>query len=253
MKTKSAVAVSAVMTVALLGGCGSKDDGNAATPAAPGATTVSAAPSTPAGNGVDALTGPEILAKAKAALTSAKSFHVAGAMTDKGEKMSLDFRVAGKEVYGTMNMEGAKVQLLSVDGQQFMKPDKAFWTLTAGKKEGAAAAEVIGDRWVKVDKKDASFASLFTLTDVSKLLDADGKVTKGDAKDVNGTPAIGLHDGPKDEGTLYVATVGEPYPLQLAGPTPADGALNFSEFGETFPQIKKPAAADVFDMAKLGN
>lgn len=244
MKSRLTGAIAALAAAALLAtGCaGQKDD--AKTPDA-------AKPAAPAGNGVEALEPAQILEKAKAALTSAKSFHLKGSMKAEEGKIGLDFKIAGEDVLGTMSLDGPKVQLLAVDGKKYIKPDAAFWKMSGGE-QGPAVAQLVGDRWVLVKADDKSFAGMFSVTDVNELLEPEGTVTKGAVKDVDGKPAIALtDDGGADDGILYIATTGEPYPLKLEGPTPADGALTFTEFGETFADIKAPATAEVVDLEKL--
>jgi hypothetical protein len=230
--------------VALLAGCGSTGDKDAAAPA----TTTSAAP---ADNGVAALEPAAIIDKAKAALKTAKSFHINGAIKDEGQETDLDLKISGADVIGSMTVSKAKVELLRVGGKQFMKPDAAFWKLTAAAQADKVIA-VVGDRWVVVPASNKDLGGLFTVTDIDQLLEPDGTVTKGAPKPIDGTPAIGLVEGGSDGGTLYVATTGEPYPLKLEGPTAADGGLTFSEFGATFDDIKAPAAADQLDLSKIG-
>ncbi|MDY7087941.1 MAG: hypothetical protein SYR96_22900 [Actinomycetota bacterium] len=244
MKSRLTGAIAALAAAALLAtGCaGQKDDAGTADPAAPAA---------PAGNGVEALEAAQILEKAKAALTQAKSFHFKGSMKADEGKIGLDFKIAGEDVFGTMSLDGPKVQLLAVDGKKYIKPDAAFWKMSGGAEQGPVVAQLVGDRWVLVKAGDKSFEGMFSTTDVSELLEPEGTVTKGAVKDVDGKPAITLTDGGADGGTLYIATTGEPYPLKLEGPTPADGALTFTEFGETFADIKAPATADVVDLEKL--
>ena len=206
----------------------------------------------PADNGVAALGPAAILKAAKAALTAAKSFHLQGKTNSGGETTGLDFKIDGTDVAGKMTMGGADVELLSVGGQHYMRPSSKFWTkYGGGAKQGAAIAQLVGDRWVTVPASDKAFGSLFTVTDVSELLKPDGKVTKGAVKEIDGTKAIGLAEGGSDGGTLWVATVGKPYPLRLQGPTAADGGLTFSDFGATFADIKKPSATQVVDLSKL--
>jgi hypothetical protein len=241
---------------ALLTGCGGKSDGGGATPAPASATAVSAAPasvspSTPADNGVAALEPSVIVSRAKAAVKSSKSFHMKGTVNEDGQRTAVDFKISGAEFVGTMTVGKAKVQLLRVSGKQYMKPDAAFWKMTNGK-QADTVVQVVGDRWVKVPASNKDLRSLFTAADIDVLLAADGKVTKGQAKVIAGTPAIGLVDHGSHGGTLYVATAGQPYPLRIDGPTAAAGGLAFSEFGAAFTDIKAPATADVLDLAKLG-
>jgi hypothetical protein len=242
----------ALVSAALLAGCGGKDGGDDATTGAPAAPS-SAAPSSAAAAGITALSGPEIVKKSRAALEKAESLHVKGSITDDGEKTSLDLKIAGKDVIGFYQAKEGKIELLSVGTQRFYRPDKKFWIATSGAKQGATVAKVVGDRWVKVDPKDKGAAALFNVTDINKILSEDEgteSVEKGGVTTIDGKQAIKLIDKSEEGGALYVATEGEPYPLRLAGPTAADGGLTFSQYGEKFSDIKVPAAADVFDPAK---
>jgi hypothetical protein len=240
---------------ALLAGCGGKDNTSAApqTASAAPAATVSAVPASaaPDDNGVAALTPAQIVDRAKAALKSAKSFHMNGTLNEDGQKTALDFKIAGADVSGTMTVNNAKVKLLRVGSNQYMNPDAAFWKLSGGK-QAAAINQLVNGRWVKVPATNKDFGALFSAADVDSLLQASGTVTKGSTKVIAGTPAIGLIDKGSDGGTLYVATVGQPYPLRLDGPTAAAGSITFSEFGTAFTDIKAPAATDVVDLSKLG-
>jgi hypothetical protein len=231
--------------VVLLAGCASNDDKD--TPAAAAPTSAA-----PADNGVAALEPPAIIEKAKAALKTAKSFHMKGSINDEGQETALDLKVSGPDVVGSMTISKAKVELLRVGGKQYMKPDAAFWKMTAAA-QANTIIQVVGDRWVVVPASNKDLSGLFTVTDIDQILDPDGTLTKGPVKPINGTPAISLVEGGSDGGTLYVATTGEPYPLELAGPTAADGGLDFTEFGETFSDLKAPAAADTLDLSKIGS
>jgi len=225
------------------GGC-KKGTTEAAAPTTP-TTPVSSAP---AGNGLEALTADQIHAKAKAALTAAKSFHVNGSGEESGQKLIADVKASGQDLFGSVTIGQAKVELLAVGGQRFMRPNEAFW-VTSGAKEAKTIAAVVGTRWVKLSAKDKDMAELFDIANVDGALDPDGKLTKGTGKDIGGTPTVGLVDDGDPGGTLYIAATGEPYPLKLEG---KDGSTTtFGEFGATFAEIKAPAAADVLDLDSL--
>ncbi|MFB9239880.1 hypothetical protein ACFFWC_30880 [Plantactinospora siamensis] len=238
---------------ALLAGCGGTNGAGAGTSAPPASASTAPEPSaspTPSDNGVAALAPAAIVDRAKAALKNAKSFRMSGTTKEDGQKFTLDFKISGANLVGDMTIGKGKVQLLRVGKKGYMKPDAAFWRMSAGT-HANAIVELVGDRWVLVPAGDKDFASMFGAADVNELLKPDGKVTKGQPKDINGTPAIGLVDHAKSGGTLYVATVGEPYPVRIQGKTAADGGINFSDFGATFSEIKPPAAADVVDLSKI--
>jgi hypothetical protein len=205
----------------------------------------------PADNGVAALAPADILKRAKAALAKTKSFHVKGDTSDEGQHIEMDVKVSGADFAGVVTLSKAKVELLSVGGKHYIRPDQAFWTMSAGPQQAATIAEVMGDRWALVRPSDKNFADMFDLGDVDQMLAPEGALGKGPIKQINGTSAVGLVDKGPDGGTLYVATVGEPYPLRADGTKAADGAMVFSEFGATFTEINAPASTEVIDFAKL--
>jgi hypothetical protein len=230
------------MSAALLAGCGS-GDGDAAAPAA----ATSAAPAT---NGVADLPADAIAAKAAAALKAAKSFHVKGAMTDNGDVTTLDMKISGDDVIGSLEFGGAKLEMLSVAGQRYIRPNEAFWKMIDS--SGATAKlmkNAVGTKWIKPSATDVSFNNFFSITNVDDMLKPTGTLSKGEAKTVEGVPAIGLVDSGDAKSTLYVATTGEPYPVKLDRPAPE--GLTFSEVGATFAEIKAPAATEVIDQSAL--
>ena len=254
--TGTAVAVLAVAAVSL-SGCKSAD--STASPAAStsaAGTSAAAAPSptpsasTAADNGVAALGADAILKRATTALAAAKSFHAAGSDIEDGQKVAVDLRIAGKDGVGELAIGKAKVEMLTVGGGMYIKPNEAFWAQNAGGAQKAKVVmAVVGDRWVKVAPSDKDIAGLFDLFKVDDILKPDGKVTKGAAKEVGGVPAITVIDHGDPGGSIYVATTGEPLPIELDGGDKS--TLKFSDFGATFADIKKPAANQVLDFAAL--
>jgi hypothetical protein len=231
----------------LLAGCGGNSDGNGSPGGTSGGTPASSAP---ADNGVAALEPKAIVDKAIAALEAAKSFSLKGDITTDGQKLGLDVKVSGDDLVGSITIDGAKVEILRVAGQAYIRPDEKFWTQNAGAAAGGTMAQLMGDRWAKLSSKDTDFKEFFQITEPAQLLKPDGTVTKGGTKTINGVKAIGVVQPGKDGGTLYVATTGEPYPLALEG-QPGEGQLTFGDFGATFDDIKAPTAAEVVDLDKL--
>ncbi len=231
----------------LLAGCGNQDGGGGTDGGGtPGGAPASAAPTD---NGVAALDPKAIVDKAVGALGSAKSFTLKGDITTDSQKIGLDVKVSGSDVLGTMTLDGARVELLRVGGQMFIRPDEKFWTQTVGD-AGATMVQLMGDKWAKLSSKDADFQEFFQIAEPAELLKPEGTLSKGATKTVNGVEAIGIVEAGADGGTLYVATTGEPYPVLVEGPA-GQGQLAFGDFGATFDDIKAPAAADVIDLDKL--
>ena len=217
----------------VLAGCATKNGG----------TT----PIVPVDNGVKALSAQEILDKATAALNEAGSFHAKGDVTEEGTTISVDLKMKGKDAAGTVGTPDGAVQLLRIGTDVYFKADTSFW-----KKFGGAQADAIAvlfkDKWVKINADSEEFAGFAAMADPASLLKPSGTPTKAEEKVINGQATIGVKDG--ENGTVYVATTGKPYPIRMEGLT-GSGAIDFSEFGATFDDIKAPDASQVVDLSAL--
>jgi len=234
-KLMSAVAVSAAL---LLAGCG-------------GSSASSAASSTaPASNGVADKTADQILAATTAAAKAQTAVHVSGKGTSGGQTMGIDLQLSkGKGGFGSITLAGDTLKIVSDGTTVYFKGDKTFWTNQAS----AAAAALIGDRWLKAPVTNASFASLAQFADfdtaVGQFIKPDGAITKGEQKSVNGTPAVALVS---TSGSLWVATTGDPLPLQISNGKPGE-ELTFADWGKAVDVTSQiPAEKDTIDLSKLG-
>ncbi|MFC0003781.1 hypothetical protein [Micromonospora siamensis] len=237
IRTIGRTALAVTLAGTLLAGCGGKGTGTAAEPS-------------PKENGVAALAPEEALKRSTAALEKAGSYRVKGGMQDDGSAITVDLAVAGTDLGGTMTMDGGKIDLLAVGGQKYLRADEKFWAKVVEPNAADDAAKLFGGKWMKVDPENKT-ARLFDFATPQKLLKADAPLTKGETRDVDGQPAIGLVESDSNGGTLFVATTGEPYPVMLTSGKDTQGEIRLSDFGATFDQIKAPAEADVVEMKDL--
>lgn len=231
------------ISAALLAGCGSKSGDTATAPTA-------AASTAPAGNGVADLEATAILDKAKTALKAAKSFHVKGALKQDADLIELDLKNAGADFAGSITFGGAKLEMLATGGQKYFRPDATFWnTIDSSGATAKLMQQRVGDKWIKLESTDTSFSQFFGAADVDELLSSTGTLSKGEVKQIEGVPAIGLIDSDDAATVLYVTTQGEPYPVKVTGPD--NQAMTFTEFGSAFPEIKAPAATEFIEQSAL--
>jgi hypothetical protein len=174
--------------------------------------------SSPGGNGVAAKTPQQILATAKAAAAAAASVHVAGSIVSEGKPISLDMELLGRSGgKGRLTLGGLGIELIDVDRSVYVKGSPAFYTHFAG----PAAARLLRGKWLKGSAKEGPLASLAQLADLGKLiditLDDHGTLSRGATTNLGGQKAVGVSDMSND-GTLYVAATGTPYPLEIAKP-----------------------------------
>lgn len=246
--TRVLLAVSAAALLAAA--CG--DTSGTGTLAAAGSTSASAPA---AGGELASLDATEILTRAKAAFKKAESVRLTGGGASSGASFKVDMRYSADKAVGTVSSSGQEIELRRIDKTVYLKADKAFWSQTVG----AAAAELLSGKYLKAPLTDQRVAQLASFTDkdafVDEVLDETGTITKGEPKDVRGTPAIGLVNKDTDGGgTLYVATTGEPVPLQLlpeAGGSDS-GTLDFLDYGKAV-TVEVPPAAQTIDVTKLGH
>lgn len=219
------------LAVAALAGCGS---------------------SSPAGNGVASKTPTQILAAAKAAADSAATVHVAGSLAQEGKPISLNMELeAGKGGKGTISLEGLAVKIVQIKGTVYINGSDAFYSHVAG----SSAAQLLHGKWLKAPSSDGNFSSLASLTELGKLigatLAAHGALAGAGTTTVNGQKAVGVTDKAKG-GTLYVATMGKAYPLEIAKSGKSGGKIVFDRWNQAV-TLTAPANAVNIDQLQSGH
>jgi hypothetical protein len=208
--------------------------------------------SSSSGNGVAAKSPPQILEAAKAAAAKATSVHIAGTISSSGKPVSLDMELlAGKGGKGKISQEGFTIRLIQVHGAVYINGSAAFYNHVGG----AAAAQLLQGKWLKAPANSGELASLAELTDLSKLigtaLSDHGKLSKGSSTTIEGQKAIGLDDTTKG-GTLYVATTGAPFPLEITKTGKESGKVVLDRWNKAVTLSAPPGAIDISTLQKGG-
>lgn len=203
--------------------------------------------STSSGNGVAAKSPDAIVTAASNALQGVKSVNVAGAFVSSGTSTSLNLDIASKEGgKGSMAQNGLSFQLVAIGNEVYINASPAFWRHFGG----SAAATLFNGKWLKAPAT-GQFSSLSSLTNLdtlfNKLLGQHGTLTKGTTTTVNGQPVIGVTDT-TNGGTLYVATTGEPYPVEIVKTGSGGGRLTFSRYNVP---VTLTAPANAIDITQL--
>lgn len=196
---------------------------------------------------VSNLSAKKILAKAKAAAKAADSMTVEGEGKSSSAKIEVDMEFTDKTGEGSIESNGAEIELLSVAGKTYFRAGPELYS-----QFGANAAKItqaIGDKWILVDASDASFKQFADFANrdgfVDQLLSPDSTITKTKEKKVEGVECVGLKSS---NGTLYVAKKdARPIMLKAGAGT---GGLTFDYDKVDAP--KAPSADEVFDLKSLG-
>ena len=187
------------------------------------------------------------MAATKAAADSATSAHVAGSIVSGGSPITLNLDVASNGGRGQLALNGLGFELIQTGGTVYIKGSSAFYRHIGG----AAAAQLLQGKWLKAPATTPEFASISSLTDLHRLVDATlashGTLVKTATTTVAGKSVVGVTDQSQG-GTLYVATTGKPYPVQIAKGGAGGGTLTFDRWNQTV-SITPPANA--IDLAQL--
>jgi hypothetical protein len=199
---------------AVLAGCGSSSSGSGS------------------GNGVASKTPAQIVAASKSAADGAASVHIAGSVVNEGKPVTVDMQLlAGKGGRGRITLEGLSIDLIRVGGAVYINGSQAFYRHVAG----PAAAQLLQGKWLKAPENSGNFASLASLTDLGKLIDttlgSHGTLARGATTMVDGQKAVAINDVSQG-GTLYVATTGSPFPIEIAKRGGSGGRIVFDRWNQ---------------------
>lgn len=200
------------------------------------------------GNGVQAKSAAQILAAAKTAAAQAQSVHIDGSIVSEGKPISLDMELlSGKGGKGTIAQDGYKIKLIQTGGSVYINGSAAFYQHVSG----SAAAQLLQGRWLKAPADSGELASLASLTDLGRLvgsaLAGHGTLVKAGTASIDGQQAMALKDSSRG-GTLYVATTGKPYPLEILKSGNGSGKVIFDRWDQP---VKLSAPAGAIDISKL--
>ena len=204
--------------------------------------------SSSSGNGVASDAPAKIFARAKAAADSASSVYISGTIVSRGVPVSLEMELlAGKGGRGRVAQNGLSFELVQVGGIVYIDGSAAFYRHIGG----SAAAQVLQGRWLKAPAGTPEFAPIAALTDLDELIGSAlvsrGTLTSGGVTTMQGQKAVAIDDVSQG-GTVYVATTGRPYPLEVVKDGGRGGTVVFSRWNEPVTLV---APADAIDVTKL--
>jgi hypothetical protein len=198
--------------------------------------------SSSSGNGVASKGAEEIVKEAKTAADGASSVHVSGSVNSGGSPVTLDLNLAAaKGASGQISQNGSTFKIVIDGATAYISGSDAFYRRLGG----SAAAQLLAGKWLKVSTNTPEFASFGSLTNMRKLLDTvlvgHGTLQKGSTTTVGGEQAIEVKDTTRG-GSLYVATTGKPFPLQISKTGSEAGAIKFDKWDEPV-TITAPASS----------
>jgi hypothetical protein len=198
-------------------------------------------------NGVAAKSPDEIVAAASNTVGGVKSVHVAGSLLSGGSPIILDLTlVAGKGGGGQITQSGVSFKLVNLNQVVYINGSDDFWRRIGG----TSAVQLFHGKWLRAPA-NGQFASVASLTNVqslfNRLLSSHGALAKGSTSTVAGQKVVAVTDKTKG-GTLYVATTGKPYPVEVSEKGSEGGRIVFDRYNQS---ASLTAPANAIDISKL--
>jgi hypothetical protein len=200
------------------------------------------------GGGIASQSPQMILNDSLAAAKGLKSVHAAGTVNSGGQHISLDIHlVGGQGGRGQITLGGLSFSLVGLNHYAYMQAPPAVWEKAGAP---ASAAQKLQGKWLRTPAT-GQFASIASLTDIhalfTQLLTQHGKKLKtGGVSTVAGRKVVAVNS---DQGTLYVAATGKPYPVELVKPGSNGGRIDFNRFNEP---VTLSAPTNTVDLPSVG-
>jgi hypothetical protein len=190
----------------------------------------------------------KILKDSLAAANGLKSVHAAGAINSGGQRIAIDIQlVGGQGGRGQITLGGLSFKLVGLNKYAYMQAPPAVWQKAGAP---ASAAQSLQGKWLRTPAT-GQFASIASLTNIhtlfNQLLTQHGKtLTKGGESTVAGHKVVAVKS---DQGTLYVASTGKPYPVELVKGGSNGGRIDFDRFNDA---VTLSAPTNTIDLPQLG-
>jgi hypothetical protein len=111
---------------------------------------------------------------------------------------------------------------------------------------------LLGGKWLQTSKDNKDFGSLaqlFNLANLVRAIQPQGSVHKGSITDVGGQSVIALTDS-SGNGTLYVATSGPPYVIEIVSRSGESGTIKFNQYQSATPPTVPTGAVNLDQLQK---
>ena len=196
----------------------------------------------------------EVYQQIRTSAAVAKSVHMKGSFTESGKKLQIDAAGdrAGTNTRVIVNDGTGVLEILTVNGDYYLKADAAFWT----KNGSSEAAKVAADKYVKVPASlAASMSDLKMGTLLDKILAKDmtgaqNLNTNVEKTEINGVSAYRMTDKIGSDGSkIYASADGQARLLRLEGPN-GEGSLDFTEWNAV-PPVSPPPADQIVSLPGL--
>lgn len=249
----------ALVAAPVLAACSGSSSGGSSTSAASGSAASGEVTVTGSTSGIADLTTAEIISRMKTAAKAASSVTIKGGIDSGTSKSGLDLQLSKDGSQGTISEGDVELKLVVTPAMVYVQAPADFYK----SRYGEAAATLLSGKWLGIPATDKAAADYEPFKSSEAFLtnflgSVPDTLEKGQTGVINGIPALALTGSAasasatsSDSGaTVWVATIGQPYPLQVA-PNSGGGKVDFLDWNKPV-TINPPPAAEVVDISKLG-
>lgn len=190
----------------------------------------------------------KILNDSLAAANGLKSVHAAGTVNSGGRHIAIDIQlVGGVGGRGQITLDGLTFKLVGLKNYAYMQAPPAVWQKAGAP---ASAAQLLQGKWLRAPATGL-FGPVAKLTDIhtlfGQLLSQHGKqLETGGVSTVAGHKVVAVKS---DQGTLYVAATGKPYPIEVVKAGSDGGRIDFDHFNDS---VTVSAPRNTIDVPSVG-
>lgn len=200
------------------------------------------------GNGVTSQPANEIVRSALTAVSGAKSVLINGTIDTGGSPVSIDLRVVpGTGGRGQVSEGGRSFRLVVIGSDVYINGSASFWQAHLSPSQ----VSLLAGKWLRVPAT-GKFADVARLTDLSALLQTlvttSATFTKTGTAQTEGQPSVAIRDSSQD-GTLYIASTGKPYLLEVRATGSQPGQVTLAQFDKQVTLTPPPHAIDLSSLS----
>jgi hypothetical protein len=203
-------------------------------------------------NGVASKSAAEIFASSQAAARSATSVHVTG-RTGRGAQSTVNLDLSRAAGSAQVSLAENTFELIRTGQTLYVKGSPALY------QQLGAAVNVPAGTWLRVPVGDPQLGGLAAFTElapeIERLIKSSSRTSKGPTTTVDGQKVIELRQQAARYSyvtSVYVATKGKPYPVQIVTRGQISGQTTFSGWNKSLSVTPPPKALDIGQLQHAG-
>jgi len=175
------------------------------------ALAFAACSSGPSSNGISSESATQIVSTVGSAIGSASSVTITGSFTQSGKASAVNVTTfSGGDLSGDITENGTEIKIVKIGSTDYINAPASYYVAAGA---SAAVGARVGGKWIFGPDSTLGFGDSFTLSSFEKSIkNPTGSVRKGTTSTINGQSAYSVISS---SGTLWVATTGTAYPIQL--------------------------------------